>query len=34
MVDPGTGEEMDAIVQETFDEFPPSVLAKVGQVTN
>jgi tripartite-type tricarboxylate transporter receptor subunit TctC len=33
MVDPGTGEEMDALVHETL-KIPPAVLAKVGQVSN
>jgi tripartite-type tricarboxylate transporter receptor subunit TctC len=31
MVDPGTGEEMDAIVQETFA-LSPEVLAKIGEI--
>jgi len=33
MIDGGSGEDMDAIVRETL-KIPPSVLAKVGQVTN
>ena len=31
MVDPGTGEEMDAIVRETL-QLPPSIVAKIGEV--
>lgn len=31
MIDPGTGEEMDAIIRETFD-LPSTMLAKIGNI--
>jgi tripartite-type tricarboxylate transporter receptor subunit TctC len=31
MLDPGTGEEMDAIVQETL-QLPPAIIAKIGEI--
>ena len=31
MLDPGTGEEMDAIVRETLA-LPPAIVAKIGEM--